>query len=170
MIDTTGYAPSPLAVTDDHVGDLPREEANARLDAIVAGVPARRAQLADLCRRNGYPDDPAGWTRLITDHVAADPDDPNQLAPLWIGVGFDVALALSDELIRRGDGALTWSLNTATGSVTYQQPIVVGFRKVDNPRFHAEFHQYVEQFMLRVVQGTPGRALGAHLDSMVVFV
>lgn len=149
-MDFTGYEPLDPGVHGP-LRDATREDAERHFTRLIAARDARRAALAALWTRHGGPaslddaDAPArlgAW--LAGELAAADAPLTGPDAALWTGVIADVSLWLGERIIAATGGAVRWTLLTAPKKATgYQRPVLVGFTRVDDPRYYVDLAHLV---------------------------
>lgn len=121
------------------LGTLPRSEARAAFDRLMAAKSARIRLLEGLLEANGVKldTDDAAIQRLnewFVTHVERDPVAPGRLLPDWYSVVNDIALFLGEVMIARCPN-LHWEFFTwGKKSVEYQRHVIMGFGSED-PKF-----------------------------------
>jgi hypothetical protein len=137
-----------------------RAEARAFFRAIMEEKEARKAELAKLCRSNGVPLDYSDESiealeALFRDNVKADPENPSRPASRWFMVSRDVGLYLGDLLISRAPW-LEWQMFTGgKRNISYQRPVIMGFRKVQDSRYNIDPERRVVGYAHRLVTTAP---------------
>jgi hypothetical protein len=164
-MNADGYTPLKAPV-NGNVYELSRADARLVFKHTVASIPDRVEALGRLCEANGFSNDSAGWTRMLSE-AECEPDDRGELAPLWRCIVLDVSLAMSDELIRRSDGQLHWKFYFGSkSSFDFHHPVIVGFRNVTARYYHVELYQPITNMTRAAANGKPMRDLGDYLDYM----
>jgi hypothetical protein len=126
--------------------------------ALMAARDARQRDLERLLDRNRVLIDPhnAGLQRLddwYQSNVCADTCEPDRLADRWYAVGLDIGLYLGEAIIRRAPN-VEWRLFTESRrDASYQRPVLMGFRGVDNPRYNVDPERLVGTHGHRLVAG-----------------
>jgi hypothetical protein len=146
-VDFTGYQPFDAELTGP-LRDAERADAERHFARLMEARAARGDALAALCARAGVALEPAAvgaWlARELT--AATDPlggDD----AWRWRGVVVDVALWLGERVIAAAP-AVRWELLTAPKKATgYQRPVLVGFARVDDPRYYVDLAHLVASWV-----------------------
>jgi hypothetical protein len=162
-MNTGGYTPL-RAPVNGNVLELSRTDARLVFKHTVASIPDRVDALGRLCAANGYSNDPAGWTRMLS-VAECEVDDPGELASLWRSIVLDVSLAMSDELIRRSDGQLEWKFYTGSkNSFSFQHPVIVGFQNVAMKGYYVDLYLPITNMTRAAANGKPMRDLGDYLD------
>ncbi len=143
-VDFTGYDPFDPGVSGP-LRDAARDVAERHYERLMAARPARREALAALCAIAGVAMEPAAlgaW--LAPELAAADAPLTGPDAWRWSGVVADVALWLGERVIAAAAGAIRWELLVAPRKATgYQRPVLVGFRRVDDPRYYVDIAHLV---------------------------
>jgi hypothetical protein len=173
-VDLTGYQPFDARVAGP-LRDAPREVAEDHFARLMAARAERRAELAALWRRHGgpaapdaldAPDAPArlgAWLAAALAAAGAGGVDPltGPDAAAWTGVIADVALWLGDRIVARGaaaGAAVGWDLCTRPPRATgYHRPVLVGFRRPDDPRYYVDVAHMVASWAAIAARGRPAR-------------
>ena len=136
-MDLSGYEPFDAGVTGP-LRDAAREVAVQHFERLMAARRERHDALAALAARHGVAMDPAAigaWLGAAAPDAAAD--------PRWSGVVADVALWIGERIIAAAPH-VAWTLLTAPKKATgYQRPVLVGFRRVDDPRYYVDLAHLV---------------------------
>jgi hypothetical protein len=137
---------------------LPRAEARAAFDRLMAARPARVEMLRRLLKANGLDlgttdsaiQDLDDWLRT---HVQEDPAHPGRLLPEWYSVVNDIALFLGELMIQRRP-ALRWTFHTGgRKNVSYQRHVLTGFDEVPNPRYNVDIDRLVATYAHQIIEG-----------------
>ena len=137
---------------------VPRAEARAAFDRLMAARPARVEMLRRLLKVNGVDlgtsdseiQDLENWFR---NHVQQDPAQPGRLLPEWYSVVNDVALFLGELMIQRRP-TLRWTLFTAgKKNMSYQRHVRTGFDEVPNPRYNIDIDRLVATYAHQIIDG-----------------
>lgn len=140
------------------LNELPRREAKAAFQRVVAARPARAEALRRLLRANGVTlgrsdVDVQALNDWFREHVERDRDNPERLRPLWYAVAHDIGLYLGDLLIERSPG-LSWEFFTwGAKDLAYQRPVIMGFRGVPNRRYNVDPAWLVASYGHRIIAG-----------------
>ena len=138
--------------------DLPRAEARAAFKRIMAAKDQRIEMLRSLLKSNGVELAPGAdaiqnlndWFRHNVEH---DPARADGLLPEWYSVSFDIALFLGEVLIDRHPN-LHWEFFTwGKKNVSYQRPVIMGFRSVPNPKYNIDFWRQAVVYGQSIVHG-----------------
>jgi hypothetical protein len=88
----------------------------------------------------------------FVEHVERDPDDPTRLRGRWLSVAQDIGLYLA-EIVFRAAPHLKWAMDVGTRhSISYQRPVLTGFRNVPYPRFTVDPAFAISQYGLEVIE------------------
>ncbi len=135
---------------------LPRSEARLAFVRLMTAKPQRIEMLRRLLMASGVElssadsaiQDVNDWFRV---NVEADPDKPGRLLAEWYSVVNDVALFLGDAIIERCP-RLHWEFFVwGKKNVSYQQPVIMGFSKVGNPKYNMDIDMVVAAYAHRIV-------------------
>jgi hypothetical protein len=142
--------------------ELPRRAARAVFQKLMHEKPRRIDALRRLLSANGLElsDDDAGIQELndwFVKHVEADPGKPGRLRPIWYAVVNDIALFLGDVMISRYPG-LRWEFFTrGKKDIGYQRNVIMGFTKVQDPKYYVDIGRLVAGHGHDIVKGLPVR-------------
>ena len=160
-VDWAGYVPFDARV-DGPLRDVPREVADDHFARLMAARPVRRAALAALWSRHGGGDLDADGPAAVGAWLAAALGAAGKgaltgpSAGLWSGVIADVALWLGDRVIHATSGRVRWELLTAPKKATgYQRPVLVGFTRVDDPRYYVDIAHLAASWAQLAAKGRP---------------
>jgi hypothetical protein len=123
--------------------EVDRGTAEQYFSDLMAARGRRKGELESLLVRNGVEiaADDAGLQRLndwYRANVAPGPSDPTRLADRWFAVGLDIGLYLGDAIIARAPN-LEWRMFTnGRRDASYQRPVLMGFRGVQNPKYNVD--------------------------------
>jgi hypothetical protein len=140
--------------------DLPRRDAHAAFDRLIAAKGERIDVLRALLARNGVDlsegdaglQDLNDWFRT---EVQPDPTSPGRMAPDWYPVVNDLALFLGDVIIARRPN-LSWQFFIAgKKDIAYQRPVISGFTGVANPKYNIDPGRLLATYGHRIVAGQP---------------
>lgn len=143
-VDWDGYEPFDPGVWGP-VQDLPRKDARAAYDRLMAERTQRVAALRSLLEANGV-DVGGSWAdvgvQALNDwfrrEVETDKGDPTRLRSVWYSVVNDIGLALGDLMISRSP-SLRWAFfDESKKDAAYQRHVIMGFTKVANPDFYVD--------------------------------
>lgn len=140
--------------------EVDRATARRFFDDLMAARERRKAALEELLAINGasISTDDVGLQRLddwYAGNVEASADERGRLAPRWYAVGLDIGLYLGDAVIERSPG-VRWELFTAgRRDVSYQRPVLLGFKGVENPNHNVDPEVVVGGHGRRIVAGGP---------------
>jgi hypothetical protein len=159
---------------DRPMAELPRKQARAAFDRLMAAREERIRQLHRLAAANGIDLDAADGVQRLNDwfiaSVEPDPEGRQRLANVWYSVVNDIALFLGERAIAASGGTLRWAFFTAgRKDIAYQRPVLMGF-DVPNPRYNVDLDLVLGMYGHRVVRGDavdPGfftNLLGAAAD------
>ncbi len=158
-VDWTGYRPFDPGVYEP-LKRVPREQAQAHFERLMAARSERRQALAALVLRAGVALGPTdvdlaalcAWFIDEVEHLPSEPDSPT---PIWQAVIVDIALHLGEILIER-QPHLRWQLYTHLAKAHgYQRPTIVGFRGVTDPFYYVDPGHLVAAFAALVARKRP---------------
>ncbi len=167
MLDIDGYVPLKAPVSGI-VHDLSRSDARAVYQNVLDSIPDRLSLLRSLCERNGYRNDPGGWTKLLADHVETEVDEDGRVSlhPVIKTVVLDISLAMSQRLIDRSNGQLTWKFYTGSKrSLDFQRSVLVGFSKAAKS-YQLHLFRPLTNMALTAANGEPMRDLSQYLEML----
>jgi hypothetical protein len=130
--------------------ELPRSEARAVYERMMAAKPERIEMLKGLLAVNGIDlDGTDEAVQAMNDWFRAElepnPRDPGEPARLWSGVAYDIGLYLGDLLIERAP-ALEWRFfDKGKRDLSYQHPVIMGF-DVPNPKYNVDLPWAVRMY------------------------
>lgn len=143
------------------LGQLPRREARAAFDRLMASRWSRIAEVRALMERNGVRLEADGGPSLeaandwFRAEVEPDPSRPERMRPLWYAVVNDLALAIGEAAIARAPG-VHWEFFTAGArDVAYQRHVLMGFSKAPNPRYNIDVDFGLAIYGQRVIAALP---------------
>jgi hypothetical protein len=141
---------------------MARAEARTAFKEIVASVSERRAALEQLVTLNGFSNDTGGWTRMFDKHAES---VNHELTELWRSVVFDVSVTMSDMLIERSAGAITWKFYAGSKkSLDYHQPVLIGFTNVPARYYHYSFHHPMTNMVGKAAGGSEMSGLSDYFE------
>lgn len=137
--------------------EVPRKEAKAAFDYLMAAKGDRIAFLRRLTHANGVDLDAPDGLRQLNDWFARSvephPTQPGRLRDVWYSVVNDIALYLGHCLIEVSGGTLRWQLHTAgQRDLSYHRAVITGF-DVPNPKYSVDPNMAVGIYGHRVVAG-----------------
>lgn len=147
-----------IPITDGPFEDLPRRDARRAYAHLMAAKAERVEQLRRLVESSGIrlgttDADLQALNDWFRGTVELSTTDPNRLSNLSYAVVHDVALFLGDVAIERSPG-LRWEMFTrGKRDISFQQPVIMGFTKVANPRYHVNLRSALAVNGLRVASG-----------------
>lgn len=155
-VDWNGYEVFDPGV-DRPLAEIPRKQARAAFDRLMAAREARLVQLHQLTAANGVDLEAADGVQQLNDWFVAavqpDPEGCGRLANIWYSVVNDIGLFLGERAIAASGGALRWEFFTAgKKDVAYQRHVLMGFN-VSNPRYNLDLDLLVGTYGHRVVRG-----------------
>jgi hypothetical protein len=138
--------------------ELPKREAKAAFDRLMAAKDARIDALRGLLKRNGIElgtsddalQDLNDWFRS---EVEADPNNAGRLRPIWYSVVNDIALFLGDLIIERAPNIRWTFFDKGTKDVSFQRHVLTGFAKVKNPKYNVDIDRLVATYGHRIIAG-----------------
>ena len=154
-MDLAGYQPFDAGVTGP-LRDAPREAAERHFERLMTARAQRRDALAALWARNcgGAAIEPAALGAWLARELA----DAGAIDATWSGVIADVALWLGERMIAAAPH-LAWTLCVAPKKATgYQRPVLVGFRRVDDPRYYVDVAHLVASWAELAARRRPIKA------------
>ena len=119
-----------------------RDAAERYFARLMQARAARVASLEMLCARNGLapPIEPAALGAWLAPHLA---DAGAPLPAMLTGVIADVSLWIGERIIAAAPH-ISWTLLVAPKKATgYQRPVLIGFRRVDDPRYYVDLAHMV---------------------------
>jgi hypothetical protein len=142
---------------DRPLAELPRKQARAAFDRLMAAREERLVQLRRLAAANGVDLDAADGVQRLNDWFVAsvqpDPEGRGRLANVWYSVVNDIGLFLGERAFAASGGKLRWEFFTAgRKDVAYQRHVLIGF-DVPNPRYNMDLDLVVGMYGHRVVRG-----------------
>ena len=153
---------------DRPLHELPRGEARAAHDRLMAARSARVAALKRLARASGVDLEGLDALQQLNDwfvsSVESDDGAPGRLSSDWYSVVNDIGLYLGEEAIARSGGKLRWEFFTrGKRDIAYQRSVIMGF-DVPNPKYNVDFDLAVATYGHRIVQGLEhDRAFFVHI-------
>ena len=138
--------------------EVERATAQSYFDALMTVRRERCEQLEALLQRNGvtiamHDDGLQALDDWYASGVEAAPDDRGCLTPRWYAVGLDIALYLGEAVISRAPN-IEWRLFTGgRRDVSYQRPVLTGFKGVSNPNYNVDPERLVGSHGHRLVGG-----------------
>lgn len=146
-----GYEPFDAQI-EGPLRDATREDAQRYFDRLMTARAARRAMLAKLVALDS-PEKVGAWLATSLGEHGLGGDD----AWIWRGVIADVALWLGERIIAAAP-QLRWELLTAPKKATgYQRPVLVGFTRVDDPRYYVDVAHLVASWAELAARGRPAK-------------
>lgn len=135
---------------------LPRADARRAFRRLMEAKPERVSMLRRLLRASGV--ELSGTDTAIQNlndwflaNVEADPENPGRLLPEWYSATNDIALFLGDVIIERCPG-LHWEFYIwGKKDVSYQRPVIMGFRRVTNPKYNIDIDAMVAAYGHRII-------------------
>jgi len=127
---------------------LPRAVARRAFDRFISERSARIEMLRRLLEANtvelsSSDDGIQALNDWFKANVEADPANPGYLLPEWYSVVNDISAFLGDVIIERCP-SLHWEFfKWGKKNVAYQQPVIMGFRGVPNPKFNIDVQRRV---------------------------
>ena len=153
-VDWDGYQPYHPGI-DRPLRELPRKEARAAYDRMMASKGERIEALKRLLRTNGIElDDSNESIQALNDwfrrELEPDPEDPGAPHPQWFAVIHDIGMYFGDLIVERAPG-LEWQFfDKGKKDVSYQHPVLMGF-DVPNPKYNADIPWAVNLYAHRLL-------------------
>lgn len=128
---------------DRPLHELPRREAKAAFEHLMAAKEARTGALRALVADNGFELDgsDAGVQQLndwFRAHVEPNPTDPARLRSMWYSVVNDLALYLGDIIIERVPNIHWTFFDKGSKDVAFQRHVLMGFTRVKNLKYNVD--------------------------------
>ena len=154
-VDWGDYEPFDPGV-DRPLHELPRHEAKAAYDRVMAAKDQRVDALRDLLWRNGIDlhRTDAGiqhvndWFRA---EVEPSPTNSSRLRSTWYSVVNDLALWLGDVIIGRAPNVHWTFFDKGAKDVAFQRHVLVGFSKVPNAKYNVDVDRLIATYGHRIV-------------------
>jgi hypothetical protein len=138
-VDLAGYQPFDAGVTGP-LRDAARADAERYFTRLMDARAARVEALRALAARNGVPLEPAAIGAWLVRELP-DPQVPRD------AIAADVALWLGERIIAAAPN-ISWTLLTSHKKSTgYQRPVLIGFARVDDPRYYVDVAHMVASWV-----------------------
>jgi hypothetical protein len=152
-----GYEPFQPGVVGP-LGSVSRPEARESFKRRMASKSTRIEMLGRLVRINGGDELSHSESAIqmlndwFVEHIEIDPANPGQPQAWWNSISNDVALYLGEYLILECPW-LEWQMWTkGKRDVSYQRPVVVGFRNAGFDNFSWDVHRQVASYSHRIMR------------------
>jgi hypothetical protein len=150
---------------------MPRVQARAEYDHLMAARAERRVALTGLLNDNGVvlSDDDAGVAALdvwFCSHVELSDEVEDRLQNLWYAVIVDMALFMGDLVISQAPSIHWEFFLRGKRNAAYQRPVLMGFTEIEYPSYNADLIFALSTYGLRMALGR-GEGPGLFVKMMV---